>query len=363
MSRSRIRPIYRDLQDQMPSGWCANCGAELWPYEDGELCETCRTKLQEDLKMSVKKPAELDFSNKKFMVIISGQPGLGKTTLALSAPKPFLFDTDNGIARIRAEHRCVTSTTASYEELLEDMKSQEYQEAESIVIDTGGTLVQLMKDWAKKQDAKAAKDGRAMYGIIKTEFDRLCWQVRTQDKKHLIVVFHTTEQAKGDTIQTRLSCEGSTKDIVWTPADFGGHMFIMGTRRMIGFTPTEEYFAKGCFGVSGVMAIPELALGAPNTFLADLFRKAQEDIDREAQAFSAERTAYQAVMEKGQDILLSVHDPDTAFSAREALGKLDHALTSKTELQALFKRKLKEHGLKWNKEKGLYEVLDDAKPA
>ena len=74
MSRSRIRPIYRDLQDQMPSGWCANCGAELWPYEDGELCETCRTKLQEDLKMSVKKPPELDFSNKKFRVIISGQP-------------------------------------------------------------------------------------------------------------------------------------------------------------------------------------------------------------------------------------------------------------------------------------------------
>ena len=36
--------------------------------------------------MAIKKPAELDFSNKKFMCIISGQPGLGKTTLALSAP-------------------------------------------------------------------------------------------------------------------------------------------------------------------------------------------------------------------------------------------------------------------------------------
>ena len=46
--------------------------------------------------MAVKKPAELDFSNKRFMAIISGQPGLGKTTLALSAPNPFLFDTDNG---------------------------------------------------------------------------------------------------------------------------------------------------------------------------------------------------------------------------------------------------------------------------
>ena len=93
--------------------------------------------------MAVKKPNELDFSGKKFMCIISGQPGLGKTTLALSAPKPFLFDTDNGVARVKAEHRCVTSNVSSYDELLEDMESQEYKEAETAVIDTGGTLVQL----------------------------------------------------------------------------------------------------------------------------------------------------------------------------------------------------------------------------
>lgn len=145
----------------------------------------------------------------------------------------------------------MTSNVSSYDELLEDMESQEYKEAETAVIDTGGTLVQLMKGWAKKQDAKAAKDGRAMYGVIKSEFDRLCWKIRNEDKKHLVVVFHTTEQVKGDSVQTRLSCEGSTKDIVWTPADFGGHMFMMGNKRMIGFSPTEEYFAKGCFGVSG----------------------------------------------------------------------------------------------------------------
>lgn len=182
--------------------------------------------------MAIKKPAELDFSNKKFMCIISGQPGLGKTTLALSAPKPFLFDTDNGIARVRPEQRGVTSVVESYEEMLGDMDSDEYKAAESVVIDTGGMLVQLMKDWAKKQDSKAAKDGRAMYGVIKSEFDRLCYQIRAKDRKHLIVVFHTTEQQKGDTIQTRLSCEGGAKDIVWTPADFGGYMFMMGNKRM-----------------------------------------------------------------------------------------------------------------------------------
>ncbi len=315
--------------------------------------------------MAIKKAAELDFSNKKFMVIISGQPGLGKTTLALSAPKPFLFDTDNGIARVKASHRqeVITSVTASYEELLEDMQSDEYKAAESVVIDTGGTLVQLMKDWAKKTDTKAAKDGRAMYGVIKTEFDRLCWQIRNQDKKHLVVVFHTTEQSKGDTIQTRLSCEGSTKDIVWTPADFGGHMFMMGNKRCVGFTPTEEYFAKGCFGVQGVIPVPELKEGQKNTFLTDLFAKAQANINAEAATFGAEKKAYDDAMAQGIAIIATAVDPATTAAAADALAKLPHALTSKAELKKLLLERMKQIGVKWDAKEKAYVSVSDPKPA
>ena len=313
--------------------------------------------------MAVKKPAELDFSNKKFMVIISGAPGLGKTTLALSAPSPFLFDTDNGVARVKAEHRCPTSTVSSYEELLEDMESEEYREAQSIIIDTGGTLVQLMKPWAKKQDARAAKNGMAMFGVIKQEFDRLCHQIRSQDQKHLVVVFHTTEQVKNDTVQTRLSCEGSAKDIVWTPADFGGHMLVSGDRRSIGFSPTDEYFAKGCFGVSGVMQLPELASGQANTFLADLFAGAQDRIVEDAKLYVAEREAYRGAMERGMAAISFISDPESAKAATNELANMAHALTSKVELRAALKAKLSELKLKWNKGAGIYEVLDDPKPA
>lgn len=314
--------------------------------------------------MAIKKAAELDFSDKKFMIIISGQPGLGKTTLALSAPKPFLFDTDNGIARVKAEHRrdVVTSVTSSYDELLSDMDSDEYKTAESVVIDTGGTLVQLMKDWAKKTDAKAARDGRAMYGVIKTEFDRLCWQIRNKDKKHLVVVFHTTEQQKGDTIQTRLSCEGSTKDIVWTPADFGGHMYMMGGKRVIGFTPTEEYFAKGCFGVNGIIPVPDLKPGQGNNFLTLLFKRAQESINKEAAVFSGEREAYDKAMAYGKAVIETITDAETAKAATDELGKVEHALTSKAELRKLLSVKVKACGLKWSAKEGTY-VLSDAKSA
>jgi len=308
--------------------------------------------------LAVKKPAELDFSDKKFMAIISGQPGLGKTTLALSAPKPFLFDTDNGVARIKAEHRCPTSTVSTYEELLQDMTSEEYQAAETIVIDTGGTLVQLMKPWAKKQDARASKNGMAMFGVIKQEFDRLCYQIRSQDKKHLVVVFHTTEQVKGDTVQTRLSCEGSAKDIVWTPADFGGHMFVENRSRMIGFSPTDEYFAKGCFGIAGTMPVPALQSGQPNLFLTNLFQTAQQRISEEAKMYQGERDTYTLAMEQGKAAIETVADPDTAKAASDVIAGLSHALTSKRELRTLFNKRLKEHGIQYNKDTDCFEEVE-----
>lgn len=305
--------------------------------------------------MAVKRPAEFNFSDKKFMAIISGQPGLGKTTLALSAPKPFLFDTDNGVARVKAEHRCPTSTVSSYEELLEDMRSEEYRAAETIVVDTGGTLVQLMKPWAKKQDARASKNGMAMFGFIKQEFDRLCYQIRSQDKKHLVVVFHTTEQVKGDTIQTRLSCEGSAKDIVWTPADFGGHMYVENRSRMIGFSPTDEYFAKGCFGITGTIPVPTLQPGQPNVFLSNLFQTAQQLISEEAQVYQGERDLYTAAMEQGKAAIETVVDPDTAKTASDLIAGLSHALTSKRELRALFNKRIKEREIQYNKESACFE--------
>ncbi|AWY06878.1 MAG: AAA domain protein [Caudoviricetes sp.] len=296
------------------------------------------------------------------MMIISGAPGLGKTTLALSAPAPFLFDTDDGVARVKAEHRCPTSTVSSYDELLDDMGSEEYREAQTVIIDTGGTLVQLMKPWAKKQDRRAATNGMAMFGVIKQEFDRLCNQIRAQDQKHLVVVFHTTEQVKNDTVQTRLSCEGATKDIVWTPADFGGHMFMSGGKRVIGFTPTDEYFAKGCFGVSGVMQVAELQPKQPNTFLAQLFQRAQQQIAEDADLYEAEREAYQAAMEQGKAAIASVIDPDTAKAVTNELANMQHALTSRAELRGALKARLNDLHLKWDKEAGVY-VLDDTEPA
>lgn len=311
--------------------------------------------------MAIKRPEQMDFSGKTFTMIISGSPGIGKTTLAMSAPNPILFDLDHGVSRIRAEHRGLTSEDDTYAELLDDMETPEYQQADSVILDTGGSLIQLMQPWAKTQDAKAARDGRAMFGVVKREFDRLTAKIR-EDKKNCIIIFHTTEVQKGDVITQRLSCEGSAKDIVWTPADLGCYMYVMGGRRMLGFTPTDEYFAKGCYGIKGLIEVPELKSGQKNDFLTRLFQQAKQNIASEMEAYLPQRSAYDAAMEEGLAVISTIEDVKDLNAAAGQIGQMQHALTSKKELGAALNAKAKELGATYSKEAKTY-VQADVQPA
>lgn len=84
------------------------------------------------------KPENMDFTNKNIIMIISGLPGVGKTTLALSAPDVVLIDADEGMARVKPEHRKDSSMVKTYEELLEDIR-QCWAEAK-ILFDKGALV-------------------------------------------------------------------------------------------------------------------------------------------------------------------------------------------------------------------------------
>lgn len=107
--------------------------------------------------MAVVQPYEMNFSDKKFSMIISGSPGIGKTTLALSAPNPVLIDFDKGISRVNAQHRKTTIVSDTYEEILKDLNSPEVAAAETIIIDTGGSLISYLQDWAMRSNPSTNK--------------------------------------------------------------------------------------------------------------------------------------------------------------------------------------------------------------
>lgn len=180
--------------------------------------------------------------------------------------------------------------------------------------------------------------------------------------KNVIYIFHTVEEKDRDTVKQRLLCEGKARNTVWQPCDLGCYMQMAGEERILGFTPTEEYFAKGCYGISGTRKIPNLGANTPNDFLTRLFEEARKNIADESKVFEKDKEQHDAAMKEVSLIIETIKDAETANRAAEAMKGVKHALTSNRESRALFRAKLSELGLVYNKEAGTYELPDNAEP-
>jgi len=303
----------------------------------------------------IKKPEEMDFSDKNIIMIIAGLPGTGKTTTALSAPDVLLLDADEGIVRVKPEHRRDSSLCKKYEELLDDVKNAEGN-YKTIVVDTAGALIEMMKDWAIRTEPSASKKSGGFsqqgYGIIKTEFLRLSAELRR--KFNVVFLFHATKDKQEDTVFYDIICEGSAKNLVWQPADLGAYMFIQNGERYLGFTPTENYNAKSAYGIRGLIKVPELKDCDKNEFLTALFAKVKENISAESKVLRAQQEIYETAIASGNTILAAIANPEDALPALDAVRSLEHALTSKKELEAAFKELMKNNGWIYSKEAKSY---------
>lgn len=310
--------------------------------------------------MAIVKPEEMNFSDKNIIMIISGLPGVGKTTVALSAPNVLLIDADEGLARVNPAHRKDSSICKTYEELLSDLKAAEGH-YETIVIDTCGALIEMLKDWAMRTDPTARKKNGGFslqgYGVIKSEFLRLSAELRK--KFNVIFLFHATREKNGDEEFYDIVCEGAAKTLVWQPADLGAYMHIINGERYLGFTPTANYNAKSAYGIKGLIKVPELQDGDANDFLTKLFAQVKANLAAENEAIKKQQEIYQQAMAKGRAVLDALNNPEMAVSAYETIKGIDHALTSEKELVAMFKEKVKEMG--WEYDKGARQYVAKAK--
>ena len=305
------------------------------------------------------RPEEMNFSNKKFSMIIYAAPGTGKTTVACSAPKPFLIDLDKGISRVKAQHRCIASMINKYEDLEEDFKSQEFQDCETVIIDTGGALITYLQEYVMRKDiANKTKNGAISikgFGAVKQEFIALTNKLKTMYDKNIIYVFHSQEEKDKDGVPIqRLLCEGSARNIVWQPCDFGGYMSMKDNKRIISFTPTDEYFAKGCYGINGSLEIPTLNETAKNEFLTKLFETARSNIANESKYFEAEKKAYEEVLKQGEELVESVKTIQNANDFGAKFKLLNHHLTSEVEIRTMFKEKIDQLKITYDKDKKAY---------
>lgn len=301
----------------------------------------------------IRNPNDIHDGEKKIRMLIAGYPGIGKSTLALSAPNPLHIDVDFGIDRIEPRYRKAYIQPSSYDEILEDLTPENVKDFDTLVFDTGGKLISLMSLWAIKKDLKyGQRDGSLSlkgYGFVGKEFVRLMDYCFYELQKNIVIVFHATEEKDGDNTRLRIKVEGQTKNNVWEPMDLGGFVEMYGNDRAIGFSNCERYFAKGTRGISGIRKIPALSPASPNDFLTKLFAQYNAISAEELAKNAADQETYEAAMAEGQAIVETIVDADTANAAMPRMKAIKHSLTSEKEVGVLFNAKIKTCGLLYDK--------------
>lgn len=315
----------------------------------------------------IRNPNDIQEGVKKIRMLIAGYPGIGKSTLALSAPNPLHIDVDFGIDRIEPRYRKPYIQPQTYDEILGDLTPINLQDFDTLVFDTGGKLISLMSIWAIKKDPKNGKrDGSLSlpgYGVVGREFVRLMDYCFYELQKNIVIVFHAMEEKDGDNTRLRIKVEGQTKNNVWEPMDLGGFVEIYGNDRTIGFSNCERYFAKGTRGINGIRKIPALGPTSPNDFLTKLFDEYNARAVAEVQKNAEQQAIYEAAMVEGSSIIAGITDADTANAAMPKYKAIKHALTSNKELGVIWNNKIKELGLMFDKVLGKYTPAPPAEGA
>ena len=195
------------------------------------------------------------------------------------------------------------------------------------------------------------------YGFVKT-----LWADFTRDLRqnfNVVYIFHEQAEKNGDdgTFYS-IVVEGAAKNVVWQSADLAARLFINNGQRYLGFTPTEQYSAKSSFGISGLVAVPELKEGDANDFLTKLFTKVRQNLANESAALAPQQSKYDAAMADAKMICEAVKTPEDVPEALKYIKGIEHALTSEKEAKAMLKARLDELGIVWDKTAKVYRYAD-----
>ena len=270
-------------------------------------------------------------------MMIYGQAGMGKSTVALSAPKPLLLDFDNGVKRMNMAHLenidtvQVTSWSDVQQVLQEDLSA--YQ---TIVVDTIGKMMDFIITYKCGGRQPSIRD----WSGINAEFS---WMTRTLSglNKHIIFVAHRDTRKEGDdTVFIPALREKSYNSIV-TELDLLGYLEMKSERgvqrRTITFVPTildknGNPTAKNDFITAKII----------NSYLGMLAAK------KEAQE------KYDKVIEEIKESIEFITDAKSANEFASHINEFEHVGSSLMMARSLFAAKVKALGLVFNKETKIY---------
>lgn len=309
----------------------------------------------------IKKSHEL--SEQSFLkILLYGQAGIGKTTLALSGPSPLLIDFDNGVNRVNYNHLedVATVQVKTYQDFIDVLEKEDLDEFKTLIIDTGGKCLDFMSDWIIKRNPKLGRNGSLTlqgYGERKSLFNQLVFKISNLNK-HLIFVAHRETKTENETQRYVPLFGGSSYDSLVTELDLVGYIEADGNDRLITFNPTSKNDGKNTLNLANyklpILLDSENNIIANNDFIKNVVLKK----NAEKMAFrKAQNKAYSDLITIMTNNIENITDIATSNEFVVNMASIIHIGSSKIKIGALLKAKTESLNLIWNKDKKSYDKV------
>lgn len=310
----------------------------------------------------IKKSSELAIPE-TVKIMIYGQAGMGKSTLALSAPSPLLLDFDGGVKRINLAHlEGVDSVQVSSWDDIKQVVQEDLSAYQTIVVDTVGKMMDFIITYKCGSRQPYLKD----WGGINMEFQ---WFTRCLSamNKHIVFVAHRDTRKEGDDTVFIPSLREKSYNSIVTDLDLLGYVEMRTENnrqvRTITFDPTSRNDGKNTCNLPSVMQIPTIidAKGNPtakndfiqvqviNPYISMLSKKEKEQKE------------YDKVIAEIKTALSAIKNEEQINVFCSEIDSFNHVGSSKAMAARMVSEKAKELSLIFNKYTRRYELPAEPK--
>jgi len=237
------------------------------------------------------------------VVVVYGQPGIGKTTLAQTASKPLLLDFDRGV--LRAALRGDSVQVETWADVSKLNPAADLADYNTVVVDTVGKLLASLTAHIIRGNSKMSRGGGELslqgWGRLGTTFSNWLQQLR-EAGKDIVLIAHSEEDRRDEATVERLDVSGRSKRTIYQEATAMACLRVVGRERVLLFSPTETSYGKDPAQMGGVQ-VPDIAPGTNDDYLARVIDRIKSTINER----NAGTTAY-----RDQGSRKPAATPDTA---------------------------------------------------
>lgn len=250
-------------------------------------------------------------------MLVFGQPGSGKSSFGFTCETPLMLDFDGGAHRsaFRKDIVRIGQWSDVTQIAADDLKP--YQ---TLVVDTVGRALDYLSTALVEDDPKLATRTGGLtlsgYGALKSAFASWISRINTLGLDVVMVAHDKETTNERDTKIVRPDIQGGSYGEVFKLCDAVGYLYLENRKRVLDFSPTENWVGKNPASFEPI-SVPDYT--ANGKFGAELVTVIKESLGQ----ISAEGEKVAKTVQKFGEKLEKVEDAGGLNKAMKALEKLE----------------------------------------